>query len=266
MPALPAIRRMRTSIVKGAGRTHVGEVPDGTFLPPRWKEPPLRPVELHAVSRPARTFTGDFYLTHQSEEGLWLVLGDVAGKGLRAAVTMAMIQEELERRLAEEVLARCNPEEAMLRLHSFLKPILPANRFATAVIAHWRLDGRLVLANAGHCPALIARLDGSVEEIPSTGPIVGILDHPRWSAVSTRLERGEALLLYSDGVVEARSPSGEEFGSGAIHRILSSARGSASARRILEAILGALEGHSAGLREDDLTLVVARRTPAPEAC
>jgi phosphoserine phosphatase RsbU/P len=262
MPALPAVRRLRGSLAKGAW-DRPGRVRDQGLLIPRWKEPPLDPLELHAISRPARTFTGDFYLSHPCEDGLWLVLGDVAGKGLRAAVTMAMIQEELERRLAGEVLARCDPEEAMGRLHSFLKPILPANRFATAVIAHWRHDGNLVMVNAGHCPALIARRDGWVEEIPPTGPIVGILDDPRWSAASTRLDRGEALLLYSDGVVEARSTSGEEFGSGAIHRILSSARGSASARSILEAILAALERHSAGLREDDLTLVAARRTPLP---
>lgn len=264
MPALPAVRRVRSSLVQGAV-DRPGKVRDGSLLP-RWQEAPLPPLELHAISRPARTFTGDFYLSHPCEDGLWLVLGDVAGKGLRAAVTMAMIQEELERRLAGEVLARCDPEEAMLRLHSFLKPILPANRFATAVMAHWRHDGQLVIANAGHCPALIARRDGSVEEIPPTGPIVGILDDPRWSAASTRLDRGEALLLYSDGVVEARSPSGEEFGSRAIHRILSSAKGNASARGILEAILADLERHSAGLREDDLTLVVARRTPPSEAC
>src|SRR5688572_8500495 len=100
-----------------------------------------------AVSRPARTFTGDFYVTHRTDERLWLALGDVAGKGLPAAIVMAMIQEELEHRIAACAETRCNPATTMGRLHEFLEPLLPSNRFATAVIATLRDDGELTIAN-----------------------------------------------------------------------------------------------------------------------
>ncbi|HEV8375828.1 MAG TPA: PP2C family protein-serine/threonine phosphatase [Candidatus Polarisedimenticolia bacterium] len=234
-------------------------VSPGRLLPRRWGR--RGQVEIHAASLPARTFTGDFYLTHRDDEGTWLVLGDVAGKGLRAAVTMAMIQEELEQRLVEEVLTRCDPGEAMLRLHSFLRPLLPDNRFATVVIGHLWDDGTLAIANAGHCAMLIARRDGSVEAFDPTGPVVGMLDCPRWSTVTTRLDRDEALLLYSDGLAEARSPEGDEFGEASIRRILSSSRAAhrPSACTILAEILAAFDRHSAGVLQDDLTVVVARR-------
>src|SRR3954451_4268530 len=92
------------------------------------------PVSEHhvaAFSKPARTFTGDFYFTHQADDLLWFALGDVAGKGLPAAVIMAMIQEELEQRIVSCASTRCDPSVTMQRLHLFLKPLMPQNRFAT---------------------------------------------------------------------------------------------------------------------------------------
>src|SRR5215213_1340305 len=129
--------------------------------------------DFHAVSRPARTFTGDFYYTHRHEDRLWIAIGDVAGKGLPAAIVMAMIQEELEHRIMSCAAAECDPARTMQRLHDFLLPLLPSNRFATAVIGWLDADGTLRLANAGHCPPLVLRADGTIEEIGSTGPIAG---------------------------------------------------------------------------------------------
>jgi len=96
---------------------------------------------ITAISRPARTFTGDFFITHRHEDRLWIALGDVAGKGLPAAVVMAMIQEELEHRIASCASAECDPARTAARLHEFLGPILPRNRFATAVVG-WFLGAR----------------------------------------------------------------------------------------------------------------------------
>src|SRR5262249_31838631 len=121
-------------------------------------------LDIHAVSEPARAFTGDFYFVHGADHRLSFALGDVAGKGLNAAVVMAMIQEELERTSCDD------PSANMMRLHTFLKPLIPLNRFATAVVGHVDDNGVVKLANAGHCPPLVLRADGSIEEIPSTGP------------------------------------------------------------------------------------------------
>ncbi len=208
----------------------------------------LSTIEIDAISRPARMFTGDFYYTHRREDRVWLALGDVAGKGLPAAIVMAMIQEELEERIAACAETLCEPATTMSRLHEFLLPLMPQNRFATAVIATLRDDGRLTLANGGHCPPLLLRADGSIEELASTGPILGLLPNARWRTVTTTLDYGDTLILYSDGVTEA-THEGEELGVCGLRRIV---RKAASAQGILDAL-------QAYAHSDDTTVVVVRR-------
>src|SRR5437763_1509568 len=132
--------------------------------------PPAAAFDVAAFSKPARKFTGDFYLTHRDGDRLWFVVGDVAGKGLPAAVIMAMIQEELEHRISSCAATRCDPSVTMQRLHEFLHPLMPSNRFATLVIGTLRDDGTLTIVNAGHCSPLLVR-NGAIEQIDSTGPV-----------------------------------------------------------------------------------------------
>src|SRR5438105_3511336 len=169
--------------------------------------------DVHAISLPARTFTGDFWFTHVAGDRLWFTLGDVSGKGLPAAIVMAMIQEELEHRITSCATAHCDPSTTMMRLHTFLRPLLDSRRFATVVIGNLRDDGLLTIANAGHPSPLIARRDGTIEPIDSTGPVAGLLPTSRWCSVQRRLSRSESLLLYSDGLLEALTAEGDEFGS-----------------------------------------------------
>ena len=212
-------------------------------------------VDVHAVSIPARGFTGDFYYTYRDGETLWFALGDVAGKGINAAVVMAMIQEELEHRIGSCAAASCDPSTTIARLHEFLRPILPRNKFATVVMGNLHDNGTLTLVNAGHVPPLVLRRDGTVQEIGSTGPVAGILPVARWDSVRMTLGRGESLVLYSDGLAEAPNATGDEFG---IERIRASAAGD-SARAIGERILNDAMKFTGGKRSDDLTLVILRR-------
>ena len=211
--------------------------------------------DVAAISIPARSFTGDFYFTHRYADRLWFALGDVAGKGLPAAVIMAMIQEELEHRIESCAVTRCHPSATMQRLHAFLRPLIPRNRFATAVIGHLHDDGRLEIANAGHCPPLLVRGE-AIERIGSTGPVLGPLPSATWQTYETMLARGDTLVLYSDGVVESHSPDGDEFGTDRLQQCLNGAPASAGLR--LANILAAVDRHSRGRRDDDLTLVVLR--------
>jgi len=222
---------------------------------PRNRETPPQPrPQYHAISIPARTFTGDFWFTHPAGDRLWFALGDVAGKGLPAAIVMAMIQEELEHRVTSCATAGCDPATTMKRLDQFLKPLLPSNRFATAVIGWIHDDGSITLVNGGHCPPMVLRRDGSIEEIGSTGPAVGIVPNSRWRSTTFALDPGDLLLLYSDGVIESPSPGGEEFGTDGILRALPR---STSARTVAAAIADAAARHSAGgPRYDDLTVMV----------
>ncbi|HXA18368.1 MAG TPA: PP2C family protein-serine/threonine phosphatase [Thermoanaerobaculia bacterium] len=208
----------------------------------------------HAISIPARTFTGDFWFTHRTPDRLWFALGDVAGKGLPAAVVMAMIQEELEHRIVSCARAGCDPATTMMRLDAFLKPLLPSNRFATAVIGWLRNDGSLTLVNAGHCPPMIVRTDGSIEEIDSTGPVVGIVPNSRWTSATITLDPGDLLVLYSDGVIESPSAAGVDFGTAGIVRALPADNCPVT---VATAIVDAATRHAGrGVRYDDLTVLV----------
>lgn len=220
MPEMPAVR--------GIGLTPI---------------PP--PISIEAISRPARTFTGDFYFTHRAKDRLWFAQGDVAGKGLPAAIVMAMIQEELEERIVRCARTACDPAATVQRIDEFLRPLLPVNRFATAVIGHLRDDGRLTITNAGHCPPLILRNDGTIETVHSTGPLLGILPNGRWTSATTQLQSGESLVLYSDGLVEAQV-DGDELGVSGLRKRISA--------KNPRAILSQLDRV-----DDDLTLVVIRR-------
>ncbi len=215
MSEMPAIPRRLSSIAGGQGEG--SSLARGTAPHPSLRSPlsPLRGArgneKVRAVSRPARTFTGDFYFTHRHDDRLWIAHGDVAGKGLPAAIVMAMIQEELEHRICSCAEASCNPSTTLRRLHEFLLPLLPSNRFATAVIATLCDDGTLLVANGGHCPPLIVRRDGTIEQISSTGPLLGVFKSATWTSFTTHLEPGETILLYSDGVTESLA-NGEELG------------------------------------------------------
>jgi sigma-B regulation protein RsbU (phosphoserine phosphatase) len=214
--------------------------------------------DVFAFSRAARTFTGDFYFTHRDHDQLWFTLGDVSGKGLPAAIVMAMIQEELEHRITSCAATRCDPSTTMMRLHTFLRPLMESRRFATVVIGNLRDDGLLTITNAGHCSPLIARRDGAIEPIDSTGPVAGLLPSSRWCSVQHRLSRGESLLLFSDGLLEARTHDGSEFGSERIASAFArSASESRDARAIVNEMLADARAEVAEF-EDDLTLLAIR--------
>jgi phosphoserine phosphatase RsbU/P len=226
--------------------THALQVP--LFTP---RSAPAPATDVHAVSLPARTFTGDFWFTHRAGDHLWFALGDVAGKGLPAAVVMAMIQEELEHRIASCARAGCDPSTTVTRLHAFLRPLLPRNRFTTAVVGWLRDDGLLKIVNAGHCAPLVMRADGRVERIDSTGPVVGVLPKSQWRAATLTLGFGDRLVLYSDGVIEALDGDAE-FGICGLERAIP--RDALSSREVAAAIVAAMPP-----RQDDVTLLVIGR-------
>lgn len=219
----------------------------------------LHAPEVHAISIPARAFTGDFYFMHRATDRLWFALGDVAGKGLPAALVMAMIQEELEHRIVSCARTACDPSITMTRLHAFLKPLIANNKFATVVIGNLHDDGTLQIANAGHCPPMIVRADGTIESIDSTGPVVGVLPSSQWSTFETTLDQGESLVLYSDGVSEAESGEGEEFGVRRLAAALKAVPRHRTPKAIADHLHAAVDQHTNGVQKDDLTILAITR-------
>ena len=218
------------------------------------------PFDLHAISIPAGSFTGDFYFTRQFDHELWIALGDVAGKGLEAAIFMAMIHEELEARIDSCSRHGCDPSTTISRLDGVLRQTLPPNRFATAVVGRLGDDGTMLLSNAGHCPPLLLRAGGSIEELASTGPALGILRQAVWRTTSKRLAPGDSLLLYTDGLTEAQSADEDELGLDCTRSQLG-ALANADARGIATSFRELVDRHSGGHRYDDMTVLALRFNP-----
>ena len=224
------------------------------------RPPPEVPfARVWAYTRPARVVGGDLYHGVLRPDGaLAVAVGDVSGKGVAAALVMAMVQG-----LAEML------HDVGLPLAEFL-PVLdrnlrrfnPGNRFLTLATALIQPSGHVDLANAGHCPAAVMRADGGVEFRDPRGPVLGLLVGATWGSEALALGPGDLLVLYSDGILEATSPAGEEFGLARIERALRAACGKEPAE-IGERLLQSVAEHRAGSEaEDDVTVLVTRFGPA----
>jgi len=220
------------------------------------RTPPETPfAEIFAFSQPARSVGGDLYYGTLRDDGrLAVALGDVSGKGVGAALIMAMVQGLLG--LLHEL---GQPIEAVLpALNRSLLQHNPGNRFLTLGLGILQEDGTLEVANAGHCPLAVLRADGNVELVPPHGPILGLLPQAVWRAASLKLAAGDAVVFYSDGISESFSPTGEEFGVEGVKNTLNGL-GGRNAESVGRALLDAASAHRAGREaDDDVTLLVVR--------
>ncbi|GAB4505289.1 MAG: hypothetical protein Fur0043_22840 [Anaerolineales bacterium] len=226
-----------------------------TFIPATL---PTRPGwDLAARWWTARQVGGDFYDVLELPGGrLGLFIADVADKGIPAALFMALTRTLVR----AAVSGGGSPALALRRVNDLLIPDTRQGMFVTAVYAV--LDpqtGQLVYANAGHNPPLCLRRQGNLERLTRTGMALGVLEGTDIEEHALRLESGDCLLFYTDGLSEAFSPRGEQFGEGRILTALQSAQ-TESAERILERI----EEHLMAFVEeeeqaDDLTMLLVRR-------
>ncbi len=213
-------------------------------------------VDVAARQVPARLVGGDFYEFEVEGDHLWFIVGDVAGKGMAAALMMVMTQT-LFRAVATlgrplgEVMARLNGELARDNERAmFVTALAGCLDFGT---------GRLELANAGHNLPYRLRPDGRVERMAVTNSLaLGVLDDATFPITELVLEAGEGLLLYTDGVTDAVDPGGASFGLEGLERQVG-----AVAKQDAEAIVGSLfntiEAFARGAaQEDDITVAVLR--------
>lgn len=218
---------------------------------------PLRTgeVEIKGVSIPAREVGGDFFNYFPMPGGnMAMLIGDVSGKGLPAALLMANLQATIQARLPLELdLARLaaqlnaeieeNNAEAYLTL--FLAVLDPAS-----------LTLRYV--NAGHNPQFLLHGDGSAEQLPSTGRPIGLLADSRFEERSIQLRHEDALFFYTDGLVEAADAAGEEFGMARLEAMLVDER-SRGPEGLMAGIETAVNRHRGGTEaDDDATMMLLR--------
>ena len=247
-----------------AERDRVASALEATLLPPML--PRIDGVDLAARYRAAGSgdIGGDFYDVFpvgRRAPGSWaVVVGDVSGSGADAAAVTGVARYSI-RALAPEAV---HPADVLVRLNEALLRQHVDDRFLTAVLARLSPRGHgggvdVELASGGHPPALVLRDDESVEVLDgAAGTLLGMLPETDGRDVEVTLAPGDALVLYTDGVVEARSRGGIQFGQDRLVALLATCAGRSAAgiaRRIELAVLA----HGPELA-DDMAIVVARAT------
>jgi sigma-B regulation protein RsbU (phosphoserine phosphatase) len=211
--------------------------------------------DLAAVSVPCRTVGGDFYdYVDVPAAGFGFALGDVAGKGPSAALLAATVQSNF---VAHAPVAR-DPADTMARINNALLRRAVEARFATMFYGVLMPEGRLVYSNAGQEPPLVVRTDGAVERLEEGGPVLGLLPAATYDSAAVNLRTGDLVVVCSDGVTEARSASGEEFGSDRLAAAVGGLHGGGP-EIVLETVLSAVRTFAAGAPQyDDITAMVVR--------
>ena len=221
-------------------------------------------LDAYGVTRSANTVGGDFYDILPRPDGrVVLALGDVAGKGSPAALLMAILLAML-RTLLDEGL---DAEPLINRLNVQIARHAPSSRFITLQFLNVDpVTGDFVAVNAGHLPGLIRRRNGEFERLTEGGIALGMFDNSRYSAQHLRLEPGDLLVLYSDGITEAENPSGAPFDEGGLITLIRAHGDNPSLPDVGKAVIKAVERHARDVRfADDLTILLARRTEARDA-
>ncbi len=215
--------------------------------------PQLSGYEITGAWQPAHSVGGDYYdVLPFGGETLGLCIADVAGKGMAAALLMSNLQAAV-RGLASASLP---PNGLCARLNSLVCHNTGSDRFITFFYA--QLDGpsgRLLYTNAGHNAPFVVRRDGSHERLETGGGVLGVFPDQAFSMGTARLAPGDRMILFTDGVTEARNPAGEEFGEERLVRLLLENR-AGSASELQEKILKAAAEFSRGPWDDDATLLL----------
>lgn len=202
---------------------------------------------------------GDFYdLFEVDRERIGIVVGDVAGKGIDAAVMTSMVKNTIRAHANEEGKT---PRQILELTNEVMHKATQRGSFVTVFFGILDCsDGRLVYANAGHTTAAIARGDGSIGRLPVTGPILGGFEDVSYQNGEASLDPGELLFLYTDGLTEARR-NGELFGEERVFGYLPSVWDE-EPRDVVSMMIEEVLVFSGGLLRDDLALLALKRTEA----
>ena len=215
-------------------------------------------VDIYASMVAAKDIGGDFYdFFRIDDDHIALVIADVCGKGIPAALFMAVSRTIIR----SKGMQGCTAQECMTECNRLLAAYSIDNMFVTVFYAIYNIKtGFVSYCNAGHNPPHILRQDGTVSELPlSKNTIVGVFDGLEYQEETLQLEKGETLVMYTDGVTEATDVALKEFGIERLNNILCH-QGDASCQQIVEAVKAGIKDFVGDAEQsDDITMLVVKR-------
>jgi serine phosphatase RsbU (regulator of sigma subunit)/predicted enzyme related to lactoylglutathione lyase len=222
--------------------------------------PPLETLDYAGVCIQARHVGGDYYDFLSLGHGrLGLVIGDIAGKGIAGALLMANLQANLR---SQFTLARDEPHAFLQSVNRLFYQNTTDSAYATVFFADYDDTARLLrYANCGHLCAIILRQTGDVERLHSTATVLGLFEEWHSPIVECQLAPGDLFTLYTDGVTESFNDSEEEFGEDRLIAALER-HSKLPPQALLSAIIDEIKTFSTHEQHDDITLIVAKCTPA----
>jgi len=258
------LRKLRTQIEQGQARrrqhtrehllkvelNEAREIQRG--LMPR-RMPNLPGFSLASAWQPAHDVSGDYLAAFKlSESHAALCVADVAGKGFPAALLMSNMQAALKSLASDNM----KPSDLCAKLNRIMCGNTPLRKFISCFYGDLDLSNRkLTFTNAGHNSPMLMRSTGECIRLDEGGPVIGAFSESRYSEREIQLREGDKLLLFTDGVTEARNAAGEEFGEHRLQECLRSYRGSYAAE-LRTRILNEVAQFCAGEFDDDATLMV----------
>jgi phosphoserine phosphatase RsbU/P len=226
--------------------------------------PFAKTLELKGVCSPARMVSGDYYdFMPVSEHSLAFAIGDVAGKGISAALLMATIQSTMRTQLGTPSNGSAPKLLSTAAMVSTLNKQLYANttpeKYATFYFALYEESTHsLTYTNAGHLSPMLVR-EGDVQMLDSTGTVVGAFPVARYEERTVPLEHGDILVAYTDGIVEPENAYGEMYGEDRLKEMVLKYSGADSSEIIARTMEAVIEWTGSSELQDDMTMVVARR-------
>jgi sigma-B regulation protein RsbU (phosphoserine phosphatase) len=218
--------------------------------------PPLETLQYTGTCIQARVVGGDYYDFLDLGTGrLGIVLADISGKGIAAALLMANLQANLRSRY---MVALEDPHQLLQSVNRLFVENTPEDSYATLFYADYDdANHCLRYANCGHNPPLLLRANGEIERLEATATVLGLFSKWNCEVKKASLGPGDVLVIYTDGITEAPNQDGEEFGESRLLEIVH-AHKKVEVREMLSAILAEVQQFSGASQADDLTLVIAR--------
>ena len=218
--------------------------------------PALRTLDYAGICIQARQVGGDYYdFLTLGRERLGLVIGDISGKGIAAALLMANLQANLR---SQGAIRLDEPQEMLQAVNRNFYQNTTESSYATLFFAEYDDKARRIrYANCGHLPALLLREDGGIERLDSTCTVLGLFQEWDCWMGERRLFPGDTLAVYTDGVTEAFSAGGEEYGEQRLTETLQRNR-ELPCQDLLAAVVEDVQQFSPREQHDDITLIVAR--------